>query len=265
MWSLKPSGAHARTLAVLAQYIRLETLTLFRSPSFSIPNLLLFPTMVFAIFGLPNMDKRFAGMPDTSAYLLATYGACSVMQVALFSFSSSIALERTVLWDRLLRTSPMSAAVHFSAKIFMALLFGIVALAVLFVFSAVVTHTVLPARILAPLVPLLLLGMVPFAALGILIGYLFHIEASPGIANLVFIPAAFFSGLLVPFQLLPEIVQRVSPFLPSYHGAQLAWWLVGGGAAHRIGSHVLWLVVFTAVVLLLAYYAYRRDEGRSFG
>jgi ABC-2 type transport system permease protein len=75
----------------------------------------------------------------------------------------------------------------------------------------------------------LLAGSLPFIALGFAIGYWSGPHAAPAIANLIYLPLSFASGLFVPLSQLPEFIQNLRPFLPSYHYAQLAWSALGAG------------------------------------
>jgi ABC-2 type transport system permease protein len=70
-------------------------------------------------------------------------------------------------------------------------------------------------------------------------------------------PAAVASGLWMPFEVLPTILQRIGPMLPTYHPAQLGLAQIDGSAA---GTHVLALVLWTTGAALLAAVAYRRSR-----
>src|SRR5688572_16966012 len=98
-------GGDGRRGSALAYIIRCEVLKLLRIPAFSIPTLL-FPIMFFAFFGLPNVGGEIDGR-DAGSYILASYGAYAMISVALFSFGVSIAAERGLGWNKLLRTTPM--------------------------------------------------------------------------------------------------------------------------------------------------------------
>src|SRR3712207_8303981 len=110
-------------------------LKLIRVPMFAIPTFV-FPIMFFAMFGLPNLDHTIGGI-TAGAYILASYGAYSVMSVAIFSFGAAIAAERGLGWNRLLRATPLRPMPMFISKVAMALLFGAGSLVALFTFGAV--------------------------------------------------------------------------------------------------------------------------------
>src|SRR5262249_2116208 len=109
----------------------------------------------------------------------------------------------------------------------------------------------------------LLAGSLVFVGLGFAIGYSVGPNAAPAVANLVYLPLAFASGLFMPVSQLPGFVQRIAPYLPAYHYGQLAWSAVGAPAEPFYVS-LAWLAGYTALFLLLALRAYRREELRKF-
>ncbi|HEY0738532.1 MAG TPA: ABC transporter permease [Herpetosiphonaceae bacterium] len=263
-----PISEHARTTrsrpaAVLFYYIYCEVMKLIRIPAFSIPTLL-FPTMLFAFFGLPNLGAQIGGI-DAGPYIMASYGAYAMMSVALFSFGVSIAAERGLGWNKLLRTMPLNPLVYFMAKTGMALIFGVLTLLPLFAFAGIVGGVSLGLLAWSRLIGLLVVGMIPFVALGLWLGYFGGPNSAPAIANVIYLPLSFASGLLMPLEFLPPVVRAIAPYLPAYHVGQLAWTSLGAGDGASLGSHLLWLAGYTALFLVMALVAYRRDEGKTYG
>jgi len=247
---------------VLVYLVRCELVKLVRVPIFVISTLV-FPLMFFAFFGLPNINEEISGV-KLGAYILASYGAYSVISVALFSFGASIAAERGLGWNKLLRVTPLQPRALFAAKVIMAMIFGLAVLSCLFTFGALVGVRMSPQHWFG-LIGLLLVGMIPFVALGLWIGYIAGPNSAAAVANVIFLPLSFASGLFLPLDFLPGIIQKIAPYLPAYHVGQLGWGLLGAGDGKQLGIHLLWLAGYTAVFLALALVAYRRDEGKQFG
>jgi ABC-2 type transport system permease protein len=105
---------------------------------------------------------------------------------------------------------------------------------------------------------------VPLIGLGFAIGYVAGPNAAPAVVNLVYLPLAFASGLFLPPEQLPVFVQRVAPYLPTYHYAQLAWNSIGAGR-EPVGTSVVWLAGYAVLFLGAAVRAYRREAERKFG
>jgi ABC-2 type transport system permease protein len=67
-------------------------------------------------------------------------------------------------------------------------------------------------------------GAVPFAAIGLFIGAYTSGSAAPAIANVVFLPMLWLSGLFFP---LPTFLERVVVVWPAFHVDQVALGLAG--------------------------------------
>ncbi len=249
--------------SLLAYAIYCELIKLIRIPMFIAP-VLLFPTMFFLMFGLPNADAKLGGI-SAGAYSMASFGGYATMFVGLASFGASIAGERGLGWNRLLRVTPLNPLVYFTAKIFAAIITGLLSIVILFTVGATIAHVRMPLATWFELAGLLVLCVFPFIAIGLFIGYSTGPNSAAAISNVVFLPLAFASGLLMPLQFLPDFFRQLAHFLPSYNAAQLGWSLLGAKDDTSAAIHVAWLVGYTVVFLVLAFIAYRRDEGKNFG
>ncbi len=261
--TVRTKSSTRRRFSALAYYVYCEVLKLLRIPIFAVGTFL-FPILFFAMFGLPNVGRQLGGI-NAGQYVMASYGTYAVMAMALFSFGASIAAERRMRWNMLLRTTPLHPLTYFAAKILMALIFGVAVLAALFAFGAVVGGISMSIGLWAKLVGLLILGMIPFVALGLWLGYTAGPSSASVLAQLIFLPLAFASGLFLPLEFLPKVIQNIALYLPSYHVAQLGWHVLGSGDGKPITLHILWVVGYTVVFLVMAMIAYRRDEGKTFG
>jgi ABC-2 type transport system permease protein len=228
---------------------------------------IIFPLAFYSIFGLifsyggegSELD------PMVSASYLANYGAFGVMGVALFSFGVGVATERGQGWLRLSRATPMPPTAYFTAKIGASMVFGAFSLLSLFLGGLLVGGIHMPITLWLGLFLMLLIGCLPFCALGLVLGYAAGPNSAPILANLIYLPVAIVSGLWVPIEFLPAFLQRIALFLPAYHYAQLAQFPLGTGHGRPIWFHLGALVTFTVICLALAVFLYRRDEGKSYG
>lgn len=257
--ALQPARPRAPA-PLLWQFVRMEFLKLLRQPSFSIPALL-FPTLFFAMFGWTQVPQRLGGL-DGGLYMLVAYASYAVMSVAMFAFSVTLAVERSLGWHRLLRATPLPAGAMFGAKSLVTAGFAMTSLAVLLAFMALAAGVRMPADVAAPLLAGLLLGLLPFCAFGIALGYLLGPSSVVGVANALFLCLAFCSGIFVPFPALPAAVQSLAPWLPSYHLVRMGWNLAGGQSMWLQGVHVACLLGWAVSGFALARLAYQRNGAR---
>ena len=121
-----------------------------------------------------------------------------MMSTALHSFGVFISQERALGWNRLLRVTPISPAVYFTAKTINALTIGAVSLIALFASGILKAHMTLPLFTWIALRIVLPCGMLPFALLGLALGYFASPTAAAPIANPVILPLSFASALFIP-------------------------------------------------------------------
>ena len=255
-----PQRKLARIYWLEAKY---EFLKAIRIPIFAISTVV-FPMMFYVLFGL-MFGSENAGSVSLAQYMLATYGVFGVVGAALFGFGVSIAGERGQGWMRLKRASAMPPLAYFSAKTFVAVLFSSFVVLGLFLLGSLLGDVRMPLTTWLSLFGVLIAGAFPFAAMGLMFGYLVGPNSAPAVLNLIYLPMAFLSGLWIPVEALPQFVQTFAPYLPPYHLAQVALGLFGEGQGGAAWVHILWLLGYTAMFLGLAIVLYRRDEGKTYG
>jgi ABC-2 type transport system permease protein len=248
-------------MTVVLSETRAEVLKAVRLPAFILP-VLLFPAMFYVLFGLVMGGS--VGAMAMPTYLLGSYGAFGVIGAALFGMGVSVAAERGQGWLMLKRATPMPPLAYFTAKVLMSILVGACIVLLLAALGAGPGGVRLSAPAWMLLFITLSLGAVPFCALGCVLGYASGPTSAPAIANLIYLPMSFASGLWIPIQFLPDAVQRVAPALPPYHLARLAHAVISGNPAGVITS-IAALAAFTALFLGAAVIAYRRDDDRTWG
>lgn len=250
-----------RIYALEAKY---ETLKLLRMPAFAVPAIA-FPLVFYCLFGLAFGGGRAVGSTTMATYLLATYGAFGVIGVGLFSFGVGVAMERGQGWMLLKRATPMPPGAYFAAKTALALVFSAMVIVGLFALGGFLGGVALPTGRWVGLALTLLAGAVPFCALGLALGYLTGPNSAPAVANLLYLPSAFASGLWFPIQALPDWVQGIAPWLPPYHFGQLALGVLGVEPRTPPWLSVAALAGYTVLGLGLATFGYRRDDGKTYG
>lgn len=249
----------ARPFAERARIYRLEArselLRVWRTPGFAIPTLL-FPAMFYLFFGV--LLARGEHGAEQSLYALGGLGSFGVMTPGLFGFGVGFAMDRGLGWLQVKRASPMPPSAYLLAKVAMAMLFAGIVSTILCCMAAFLSHVSLaPMQWLALLVTLVL-GSIPFCALGLAVGAWAKPQSAPAIVNVIYLPMSFLSGLWMPLQFLPAFMQKLATLLPAYHLGQLAYSAVGV-TQEPLLHHVLALAGFTVGFLLLAARGYRRN------
>ena len=240
-----------------------EFLKSLRLPVFALSTIL-FPTLFYVFFGLTFGQGNF-GPINVATYYLVSYGTFGVIGAALFGFGAGVAAERGQGWMRLKQASPTPPLAYFVAKLFLAAMFSSIIFFLLWVLGFLFGEVRLGFLQILSLWGILVFGTLPFAAIGLAIGYSVGPNSAPAIVNLVYLPMAFASGLWIPIQALPNFIQNIAPFLAPYHLVQLALSVIGADRGESTASHLMVLAIYTVIFLIIAVILYRKDEGRTFG
>ena len=239
-----PSRTYAASYLLEAKY---EFLRVLRTPAFAVPTLL-FPPMFYLLFGL--ILNR--GSANAAHYLFATYSVFGVMGPGLFGFGVGVAIERERGWLALKRVAPMPAGAYLAAKMAMSALFALIIYLVLATMAFSLGGVRLDVTQWLLLGLIAVFGVLPFCALGLLIGSRVNASAAPAIVNFIYLPMAFLSGLWMPLSLLPGFFSQLAPLWPAYHLAQLALGAIGQSQNGAAANHVLAVGGFTVLCFSIA-------------
>jgi ABC-2 type transport system permease protein len=244
-----------------ARFELLRTLRNRQSLIFSVA----FPIVMYFLLAGPNRNNHnFGGdathhtglfAPQYYMVGLLSFGA----MVAVLSGGARIAAERTIGWNRQLRLTPLSARGYLRTKILIGYVMALISIVLLYT-AGIVLGVRLPIGNWVHMTALILVALVPFAALGIGMGHLLNDDAAGaaiggGVSLFAFLGGTWFpitgGGLFVTF----------CQSLPSYWLVQAGH--VGLGASNPWGARA-WIVVaaWSAAALAFAIWAYRRDTKR---
>ena len=106
----------------------------------------------------------------------------------------------------------------------------------------------------------LVLGSLPFCAIGLAIGLYVSSSGAPAIVNLIYLPMAFLSGLWVPIMMFPDLLQTIANLLPAYHLAQLSLKVVAMDIGDSVFLHLGILVAYFILFMFFAAIAYYKKD-----
>ncbi|MDX1678114.1 ABC transporter permease [Arsukibacterium sp.] len=245
------------TLTIYQKEAWYDLISVWRTPGFVLPALT-FPVVFYLFFGVLFSPSGAAGH---AAYMLVTYSCFGIMGPAMFNFAMNIASDRAQGWLTLKRLSPMPVSAYLLAKMITSLVFALLIIVLLFSIAATVGEVRLYHSQWLSLALIMLLGTLPFALIGLLLGLTLTDKAAPGVVNLLYLPMAFLSGLWLPIHLLPQFLQQLAWLWPSYHLSQLGLKLLARDQGYPLELHLLILVLTTAVLTILSLLIFRRFAG----
>ncbi|MDP9118383.1 MAG: ABC transporter permease [Actinomycetota bacterium] len=246
-------------------YTRIELLRTVRNRQ-SLFFALAFPILFYFLLAAPNKNNHNFGGDATHhtglfapQYYMVGLLAFGSM-VAVLSGGARIAAERTIGWNRQLRLTPLSAGAYLRTKILTGYLLAACTLVLLFL-GGISLGVRLPFDQWLHMTGLILVALIPFAALGIGMGHLLNDDAAGtgigvGASLFAFLGGTWFpltgTGLFIGF----------CKCLPSFWLVQAGH--VGLGLSNPWPAQA-WLVIaaWSAVSIAFAAWAYRRDTSRG--
>ena len=261
-FSAAQSNTLTRNLRIFLTEARYEFTRLLRTRSFSL-SVIGFPVVFYLFFGLIMNRGEHIGSVTVAKYMLAGYAVFGMVGASLFGIGIGLSSEIAAGWLELKRASPMPPAAYLLAKCCSAMVFGVLIVSILTALGITIGHISIALPQYAHMIALTLVGVLPFACMGMALALLVPFSSAPGIANMIYLPMSFLGGLWIPVMMLPHILQRFAVLLPTYHLAQLMLKAFGYPSAGTASSHWLGLLGFTLLMLGVAWIAFRRSEQNS--
>jgi ABC-2 type transport system permease protein len=230
----------ARVVGAYLAEAKYESIRMLRAPAFAVPFLLV-PVALFSFFGAISSG---ASDPKVPFYLFTGFSVFGAMGPALFGFGMALALEREQGVLKLKRALPMPPMAYLAAKMLMAMFFAALASAGIAVAALSLGRVDLSAARLLGILAIIVIGTVPFCAMGLFIGARVSGRAAPAVVNVVYLAMIYLSGLFIP---LPASIKWIALFSPAFHFNQLCLAMAGVGSILSQALHVAALVGVTVL------------------
>ncbi|MGH9016221.1 MAG: ABC transporter permease [Acidimicrobiales bacterium] len=221
-----------------------------------------FPVIFYVLF--LNNEQPAAHIAGTTwkTYFMVSMASFGAMVAALNAGGTRLAAERASGWTRQLRVTPLPSWTYVATKIAasMVMVLPVIVLVEMTGLLAGAVHLGLGTWI--ALTAVLWASALPFAALGVFVGFVASSEtAYPVVTALMFL-LSFFGGLFTPVRDLPSALRHVAAFLPSYHDASLGWSVVAGHGIAPLDAAVL--LLYVVLLSLAVTWRHRVEESRAF-
>ena len=191
-----------------------------------------------------------------NAYLMISMAAFGGIGAAL-NTTARVAIERQTGWNRQLRLTALTPSGYVVAKIGVAMAVCLPAIALVFLAGDLVGKVHLSAARWIGSGLAIWLGLIPFALLGLVIGYAGTADSIQPLVMLAYLGSSLLGGLWFPVESMAGWVQDIARLTPAYQLAAISrsisgfgefdWWNVAG------------LLAWTVVLGVLAAWAYRRS------
>ncbi|MED3553803.1 ABC transporter permease [Cytobacillus praedii] len=227
-----------------------ETIRILRNPYFVFWSLLM--PIVFYIIFTKVFNTNIQDKQEWQAHYLMSMTAFSVMGSAIMTLGIRIVEERTKGWSVFMRITPLSDQAFFAAKMIGQTVIHLFSILIIFLAGALINQVTLTAFEWLMSGLWILLGSLPFLALGTLVGTMKRVDTASGVSNVIYMILAISGGMWMPMEIMPSIIQKIGVWLPSYNLGNGAWEIIRGNSPEW-GNFLILLGYFFLFVLLSSY------------
>ncbi|MFE8695472.1 ABC transporter permease [Cytobacillus sp. FJAT-53684] len=235
---------------------KVEIIRILRNPYFVFWSLLM--PIVFYIIFTKVFNTNIEDQQEWQAHYLMSMTAFSVMGSAIMTLGIRLVEERTKGWSLFMRITPLSDSAYFAAKMIGQTVIHLFSIAIIFIAGALINGVSLTAIEWLMSGLWILLGSLPFLALGTLVGTMKRVDTASGVSNVIYMILAISGGMWMPMEIMPAFIQKIGVWLPSYNFGNGAWEIIRGNSPEWI--NIILLIGYLFLFMLLSSYIRRKQE-----
>ena len=265
MTAIAATARQSDSLGAFAAFVQLEARRAIRNRRY-VMFAVAFPVVFYLLYtgvlsGTADPNATIGGLQWRTYFMvsMATYAAMG----AALGGAIVIAQDRASGWTRQLRVTPLPATAYIAGKLVVSYIVTVPAIAAVFVAGLLVSHVELSAGTWLATFTILVIGSLPFAALGLLIGYFFDTSSAQGAMTITYFSLAILGGLWAPVSSFPETLATIGRMLPSFRLADLGRDVAAGASLDP--ASVAILAAYAVAIGGLAAWRYRTSEQRAHG
>ncbi len=240
----------ASLLPAFIGQLRFEIQQLLRTPVFLV--------MTLALVAFLPLLKQLGIQGNAAIESMVSICGLTLFTVVIDRLGKRVAVERAEKWLKLLKVTCLPPYIHIAAKIATSLLICTISVLLAFILGHWQLGINANFGLWANLFLVLIVGIIPFAILGLTFGYLLNPKSADSILglSLIIIPVAC-GAFTFP---MPNYLQDAITLLPFYHYKESILWAAGLDYDKQIFLHLLWLIWATVVFSAIALWSYRREQ-----
>ena len=242
-------------VAMTTRYALTSTRMAYRNVRFLVLTVAL-PLLLFLLYANVYQGQDAGDGLSVVAYLMVSMASFGCIGASINS-GARVAIERQVGWNRQLRLTALPGPGYLVAKAIVSMLVTLPALVLVFLAGATVGGVQLSAAQWVGTGLAVWLGLIPFAVLGLVIGFAGSVDSVQPISTITYLGLSVLGGLWFPVEAFPAFLQDVAKVLPSYWLADLGRSVLAGQGVPA--DAVLVLVAWTLGLGVIGVWAYRRS------
>lgn len=243
------------TTKLLIKQCQIELLRVIRNPYYVFWSLLM-PVIFYFIF--TRIIDSGQNMKEWAAHYLMSMTTFSVMGSSIMTLGIRLVQERTEGWTKFMQVTPLPGWMYSFGKMFSQMVMSLISIGFIFGACVLINEVSLPLLTWVYSALWILVGSIPFLAIGTLIGNMKRVDTASGVSNAIYLIMALLGGMWMPIETFPAVMQRIGKWLPSYNYGNGAWDIVNGHAPDL--RHMVILVGYLLLFMVLSSYIRKKQE-----
>ncbi len=237
-------------LSAFVGQLRFEIQQIIRTPVFLI--------MILALVAFIPLLKKLGIQGDGAMESMVSICGLALFTIVIERLGKRVAVERSEKWLKMLKVTCLPSYVHIAAKVATSLLICSVSILLAFVLGHWQLEINASFGMWVNLFLVLIAGIIPFAILGLTLGYLLNPKSADSIIGLSLIVIPIACGT---FSLpIPNYLQDAITLSPFYHYKEAILWAARLDYDKQIFIHLIWLIWATVVFSAIALWSYQREQ-----
>jgi ABC-2 type transport system permease protein len=192
------------------------------------------------------------------AHYLMSMTTFSVMGSSIMTLGIRLVQERTQGWTLFMRITPLSSSAYFAAKMVGQTVVHVLSIVVIFIAGVIINQVSLTPFEWVMSGLWIIFGSLPFLGLGTLVGTMKRVDTASGVSNVVYMVLAVTGGMWMPIEIMPDLMQKVAKWLPSYNFGNGAWEIIRGHSPQLL--NFLIIIGYLILFMILSTYIRRKQE-----
>ena len=239
------------------EFMKLEIRRVLRNRRYLILSIVL-PLGLYLMYTNVAGSSEAVGDLSFATWYMVSMAAFGAIGATLLSGGTRIATDRATGWVKQLRATPMRPSDYLVAKVGAAMFVALPSIILLALAGRIVNHISLSPLSWLELVGFTWLLSLPFAILGVLLGYLFDADSAHAGTMITYFALAILGGMWWPFHLMPKAMRYLGEALPSYHFVNVGTHAAAGNLP-RV-SDVAVILLYGVLFAALTIWRYRSDR-----
>jgi ABC-2 type transport system permease protein len=219
---------------------------------------LLFPIFLLVIYSQIFGQNRVSGQ-DYMTWVVPGVVVFNILTFGLLSSGTTMVQMREKGVLRRLQATPIPAGQLVGSYLLVNVLIAMLQSMIILVFCALLFRTQLTVQSAALALPMMVLGILTFVAIGqVISGVAPTAGVAVAVGQIINFSQMFITDMVMPMQFMPEWIKKIAPYLPSYAVVQLVRPpLMNGTLSPTLWSNLAVTAAYTVVAGALAAWLFR--------